>query len=119
MRSPWCQAMTSPHAADELRSLFGEQGPSSPTALPAPAAAARTPSTSSPTRRRDELLFITIHQVYRLWFQQLLHVKLTSARDAMLRGVDGSRLWWAQHLLARAHVVEQVLVQQIDVLRRR
>src|SRR5215218_4125849 len=49
----------------------------------------------------DELLFITIHQVYELWFQQLLH-DLTAARDAM---VDGN-LWWAAHLLRRAKVVE-------------
>jgi tryptophan 2,3-dioxygenase len=60
----------------------------------------------------DELLFITIHQVYELWFQQLLH-EATAARDAML---GGSRLWWAQHLLQRMHVVERVLVQQVDVL---
>ncbi len=62
----------------------------------------------------DELLFITIHQVYELWFQQLLH-EATAARDAMLAG-SGSRLWWAQHLLQRMHVVERVLVQQVDVL---
>ena len=31
----------------------------------------------------DELLFITIHQVYELWFQQLLHEAQT-ARDAMV-----------------------------------
>src|SRR3954449_7889471 len=59
----------------------------------------------------DELLFITIHQVYELWFQQLLH-EATAARDAM----DGDRLWWAQHLLTRMHVIERVLVQQVDVL---
>ncbi|MGZ4495057.1 MAG: tryptophan 2,3-dioxygenase [Nocardioides sp.] len=69
----------------------------------------------------DELLFITIHQVYELWFQQLLH-EATSARDAMLEaGPDGgpgpgNRVWWAQHLLQRMHVIERVLVQQVDVL---
>jgi tryptophan 2,3-dioxygenase len=63
----------------------------------------------------DELLFITIHQVYELWFKQLLH-EVSSARDAMLAGAGGGRLWWAQHLLARVHVIERVLVQQIDVL---
>ena len=71
----------------------------------------------------DELLFITIHQVYELWFQQLLH-EATAARDAMLAdgaaaagGADGTdRLWLAQHLLQRMHVVERVLVQQVDVL---
>src|SRR4051794_6827154 len=65
----------------------------------------------------DELLFITIHQVYELWFQQLLH-EATAARDAMLAtaacGTD--RTWWAQHLLQRMHVIERVLVQQVDVL---
>ncbi len=59
----------------------------------------------------DELLFITIHQVYELWFKQLLH-EVTAARDAMTAG----RLWWAQHLLQRVHVIERVLVQQVDVL---
>ncbi|NUS51242.1 MAG: tryptophan 2,3-dioxygenase [Nocardioidaceae bacterium] len=64
----------------------------------------------------DELLFITIHQVYELWFQQLLH-EATAARDAMLEGAPGGdRTWWAQHLLQRMHVVERVLVQQVDVL---
>jgi len=67
------------------------------------------PETDPPAH--DELLFITIHQVYELWFQQLLH-DLTAARDAMLR----SDLWWASHLLRRAHVVEGVLVSQVDVL---
>ena len=59
----------------------------------------------------DELLFITIHQVYELWFKQLLH-EAAAARDAMTDG----RLWWAQHLLQRVHVIERVLVHQIDVL---
>ena len=59
----------------------------------------------------DELLFITIHQVYELWFQQLLH-EATAARDAMSRG----ELWWAQHLLQRMQVIERVLVHQVDVL---
>ena len=75
----------------------------------------------------DELLFITIHQVYELWFQQLLH-EATAARDAMLSAPAGGpdraagqrteqdRLWWAQHLLGRMHVIERVLVQQVDVL---
>ncbi len=59
----------------------------------------------------DELLFITIHQVYELWFQQLLH-EAETARDAM----TDDRLWLAGHLINRMHVIERVLVQQIDVL---
>ncbi len=59
----------------------------------------------------DELLFITIHQVYELWFQQLLH-EAETARDAMIAG----RLWWSKHLLIRMHVIERVLIEQVDVL---
>ena len=59
----------------------------------------------------DELLFITIHQVYELWFQQILH-ELTTARDAMASG----QLWWAQHLLGRVQVIERVLIDQVDIL---
>jgi len=59
----------------------------------------------------DELLFITIHQVYELWFKQLLH-ELEAARDAMLEG----RVWWASHLLNRVRVIERVLIEQVGVL---
>ncbi len=63
----------------------------------------------------DELLFITIHQVYELWFKQLLH-EVEATRDAMLGIIEERSLWWAQHLLARVHVIERILVQQVDVL---
>jgi tryptophan 2,3-dioxygenase len=59
----------------------------------------------------DELLFITIHQVYELWFKQLLH-ELEAVRAAMFAG----RLWKARHLLDRVHVIERVLVGQVEVL---
>jgi tryptophan 2,3-dioxygenase len=59
----------------------------------------------------DELLFITVHQVYELWFKQLLH-ELEAARDAM----DTDQTWLAAHLLRRAHVIERLLISQIDVI---
>src|SRR5215469_17073527 len=59
----------------------------------------------------DELLFITVHQVYELWFKQLLH-ELEAARDAM----DGGQTWLAKHLMQRAEVIERLLVNQIDVI---
>ena len=37
------------------------------------------------TDAHDELLFITVHQVYELWFKQLLF-ELEAARDAMFAG---------------------------------
>ncbi len=59
----------------------------------------------------DELLFITIHQVYELWFKQLLH-ELTAARDEMVAG----HLWRARHLLSRVVAIEDVLIRQVAVL---
>jgi len=59
----------------------------------------------------DELLFITVHQVYELWFQQLLH-ELESARDAM----DGGQPRQAGRLLGRVHAIERLLVTQVDIL---
>ncbi len=60
----------------------------------------------------DELLFITVHQVYELWFKQLLH-ELAAARDAM----DADRdLAARRHLMQRAQVIERLLVAQIDVI---
>jgi len=59
----------------------------------------------------DELLFITIHQVYELWFAEILH-ELEAVRAAMFAG----RLWEARHLLDRVATIEQVLVSQVDVL---
>ena len=98
---------------------FGEQGAKLTygSYLQLPALLAAQDLKSDPPAH-DELLFITIHQVYELWFKQLLH-EASTARDAMLHAPeDGTpdQLWWAQHLLRRMHVIERVLVQQIDVL---
>ena len=59
----------------------------------------------------DELLFITVHQVYELWFAQLLH-ELEAVRAAML----GGQTWRAGHLLRRVHAIERLLVAQVDIL---
>ena len=59
----------------------------------------------------DELLFITVHQVYELWFQQLLH-ELTAARDQLLAG----HTYLPRKALTRVHVIERVLIAQVQVL---
>ncbi len=59
----------------------------------------------------DELLFIVVHQVYELWFKQLLF-ELDSIVAAMTSG-DAAR---ARHLFARVHAIERVLVEHVDVL---
>ncbi|RBQ17038.1 tryptophan 2,3-dioxygenase [Spongiactinospora rosea] len=69
--------------------------------------AQQVPQSSAP----DELLFITVHQVYELWFKLLLH-ELEQARDAMAEG----ELWLAGHKFRRVHAIERVLVEQVEVL---
>ncbi|WP_232524814.1 tryptophan 2,3-dioxygenase family protein [Nocardioides mangrovicus] len=66
----------------------------------------------------DELLFIVIHQAYELWFKQLLH-EAETVRDRLIstEAASGGRdLWFCRHLLTRMHVIERLLVQQVDVL---
>ncbi len=59
----------------------------------------------------DEMLFIVIHQVYELWFKQLLH---ESDRLVALLGED--RLHDAAFTLKRTLTILKVLVAQIDIL---
>ena len=67
------------------------------------------PQTEPPAH--DELLFITVHQCYELWFAQLLY-ELTAVRDAMLTG----ETWRARHLLRRHHLIGALLVSGGDRL---
>jgi tryptophan 2,3-dioxygenase len=108
---------------DENFVLFGEEGAQERTQLTY-GSYLRLPQLldaqhlESDPPAHDELLFITIHQVYELWFQQLLH-EAGTARDALVatQAESGGRdLWFARHLLSRMHVIERVLVQQVDVL---
>jgi tryptophan 2,3-dioxygenase len=59
----------------------------------------------------DELLFIVIHQVYELWFKQLVF-ELETVRAKLFEG-DAPRV---RHLLERVHAIERVLIEQVAVL---
>ncbi len=59
----------------------------------------------------DEILFIVIHQVYELWFKEMLH-ELDRVM-ALLRSDDAPR---AQHTLKRILTILKVLVAQVDIL---
>src|SRR5919204_1511135 len=59
----------------------------------------------------DELLFIIIHQVYELWFKELLH---EFDRAAQLLTADESHR--AQHTLKRILTILKVMVAQLDIL---
>jgi tryptophan 2,3-dioxygenase len=69
----------------------------------------QVPQCSPPVH--DELQFITIHQVYELWFKLVLY-ELSDARDRMLVG----ETYVPRMRLQRCHAIERVLVDQIDVL---
>ena len=59
----------------------------------------------------DELLFIVVHQVYELWFKQLLH-EVAHAQ----RGLEAHDTAQATHALRRILTILKVVVAQIDVL---
>jgi tryptophan 2,3-dioxygenase len=59
----------------------------------------------------DELLFITIHQTYELWFKQILH-----EIDASIVLMNEDRAFAASRALARVVEIEKVLVNQIHIL---
>jgi len=59
----------------------------------------------------DEMLFIVIHQVYELWFKQLLHE--IDHLNGLLRQDDGPR---AMHTFKRILSILKVLVAQLDIL---
>jgi tryptophan 2,3-dioxygenase len=59
----------------------------------------------------DELLFIVIHQVYELWFKQLLH-ELAEIQSTLERADTDTTL----HLLNRVLKILKTLVAQVDVL---
>jgi tryptophan 2,3-dioxygenase len=59
----------------------------------------------------DEMLFIVIHQVYELWFRQLLHE--LDRVVVLFRGDEPQR---AQHTLKRVLTILKVLVAQLDIL---
>ncbi len=65
---------------------------------------------SSP-EHHDEILFIVIHQVYELWFKQVLH-ELRAVVDAL----DRDELLRVAKYFRRIHTIQRLLEQQVDVL---
>jgi tryptophan 2,3-dioxygenase len=61
--------------------------------------------------QHDEMLFIVIHQVYELWFKELLH-----ELDAIIKRLDAGEPLAAHRLIRRCIEIERVLVDQIAVL---
>ncbi len=59
----------------------------------------------------DEMLFIIIHQVYELWFKQVLHEV-----DAAMPALDRDDLPAVSKHFRRIHAIQRVLEQQVDIL---
>jgi len=65
---------------------------------------------SAPTHH-DELLFITVHQAYELWFKQILH-----EIDAAIGLMDKDRSAEAGLAMRRVVEIEKLLIAQIHIL---
>src|SRR5215218_1024893 len=59
----------------------------------------------------DELLFITVHQAYELWFKQILH-----ELDAAIALLAQDRLPAATRAIDRVVEIEKLLLNQIHLL---
>jgi tryptophan 2,3-dioxygenase len=59
----------------------------------------------------DELLFITVHQAYELWFKQILH-----ELDAAIQFLEEDRVPTATRAIKRIVEIEKLLVNQIHIL---
>lgn len=59
----------------------------------------------------DEMLFIIIHQVYELWFKQILH-EFGKLRDELNQGES----WTAVKTMRRVLTILKTMVAQIDIL---
>ena len=69
----------------------------------------QTPASDPP--EHDETLFIVVHQVYELWFKQILHE--LDRMQVLLDSDDDSRV---RHTFKRVLTILKVLVDQIDIL---
>src|SRR3989440_4899436 len=65
---------------------------------------------SSPAQH-DELLFITVHQAYEIWFKQILH-----EIDAAINLMDEDRTAEAASAVNRIVEIEKLLIAQIHIL---
>jgi tryptophan 2,3-dioxygenase len=61
--------------------------------------------------QHDETLFIIIHQVYELWFKQLLH-----ELDTIIECLNRDETLMAHRLLRRCIEIERLLISQVAVL---
>jgi tryptophan 2,3-dioxygenase len=59
----------------------------------------------------DETLFIIIHQVYELWFKQIMH-----EIEAAIRALHDGKLLKVSRHFRRIHTIQALLERQVDIL---
>jgi len=65
----------------------------------------------SEPEEHDEMLFIIIHQVYELWFKQILH-----EFDKLRPDLEQGKTWSAAKTMRRVLTILKTMVSQIDIL---
>jgi len=87
-----------------LETILNAQNPPGPDGRPRPFA------------HHDELLFVTVHQVYEIWFKQVLH-ELSRARDLLAQAeVPEPDIPRVVKGLQRVHEIQSIMVAQLGVL---
>ncbi|MCC5904741.1 MAG: tryptophan 2,3-dioxygenase [Balneolaceae bacterium] len=66
---------------------------------------------ASDPEEHDEMLFIIIHQVYELWFKQVLH-----ELDKFRTDLETGKTWDAAKTMRRILTILKTMVSQIDIL---
>jgi tryptophan 2,3-dioxygenase len=69
----------------------------------------QTPRSTPP--EHDEMLFIVIHQVYELWFKEMLH-----ELEKVKRDFTAGELYGSIHTFKRLRTIMKTLVQQLDII---
>ncbi len=65
----------------------------------------------SKPEEHDEMLFIIIHQVYELWFKQIMH-----EFDKLRADLEAGKTWPSAKTMRRVLTILKTMVAQIDVL---
>lgn len=65
----------------------------------------------SQPEEHDEMLFIVIHQVYELWFKQILH-----EFDKLRADLQAGKTWSSAKTMRRVLTILKTMVSQIDIL---
>ena len=76
----------------------------------------RSACPEKPLGAHEEHLFIVIHQVYELWFKQILHEIDSVRRIFLTHEVVGAEMGVIVSRLARVKEIQRVLIDQLGVL---